>query len=36
MEEILKAEHLKKTFKLSRKQQRLEKTDSSLKVAVDD
>lgn len=36
MEEILKAEHLKKTFKLSRKQQKLEKTDSSLKVAVDD
>lgn len=36
MEEILKAEHLKKTFKLSRKQQKLEKTTSSLKVAVDD
>lgn len=36
MEEILKAEHLKKTFKLSRKQQKLEKTNSSLKVAVDD
>ncbi len=34
--EILKAEHLKKTFHLSAKQQRLEKTDSRVKVAVDD
>lgn len=36
MEEILKAEHLSKTFKLSRKQQKLEKTNLALKVAVND
>lgn len=35
MEEILKVENLVKTFNLSRKQQRLEKTDLSVKVAVD-
>ena len=34
--EILKAEHLKKTFHLSAKQQRLEKTDQKVKIAVDD
>lgn len=35
MEEILKVENLKKTFTLSRKQQRIEKTNLSVKVAVD-
>ncbi|MDE6441409.1 MAG: ABC transporter ATP-binding protein [Clostridia bacterium] len=35
MEEILKVENLRKTFKLSRKQQKLERTNSSIKVAVD-
>ena len=34
--EILKAEHLKKNFHLSAKQQRLEKTDQKVKIAVDD
>ncbi len=36
MEEILVAEKLKKSFKLSLKQRKLEKTDVSVKVAVDD
>ncbi len=35
MEEILKVEGLRKTFNLSRKQQRLEKTSQKVKVAVD-
>lgn len=35
MEEILKVENLKKTFTLSRKQQKLERTDLKVKVAVD-
>ena len=35
MEEILKVENLTKTFKLSRKQQKLERTSQSVKVAVD-
>lgn len=35
MEEILKVENLKKTFKLSRKQQRSERTNLEVKVAVD-
>ncbi|MBR1868187.1 MAG: ABC transporter ATP-binding protein [Clostridia bacterium] len=34
MEEILRVENLKKTFKLSRKQQALEKTKNKYKVAV--
>ena len=34
MSEILKVENLTKTFKLSRKQQKLEKTDIKVKVAV--
>lgn len=34
-EEIVRADGLKKTFVLSRKQQRLEKTDAARKVAVD-
>ena len=36
MEEILKVEHLKKTFRLSRKQQRTEKTTRRYNVAVND
>lgn len=36
MDEILKVENLKKTFKLSRKQQKLEKTDAAIKTAVND
>ncbi len=36
MEEILKVENLTKTFKLSKKQQKLEKTRTKVKVAVDD
>ena len=36
MEEILKVENLKKSFTLSRKQQRLEKTVQKVKVAVND
>ncbi len=32
----LEVKHLKKTFKLSKKQQKIEKTSSKLKVAVDD
>ena len=36
MEEILVVKNLKKTFKLSKKQQKLEKTKLSMKVAVDD
>ena len=36
MEEILVAEGLKKTFTLSKKQQKIEKTNSKTKVAVDD
>ena len=36
MEEILVAKGLKKTFTLSRKQQKLEKTNCKTKVAVDD
>lgn len=35
MEEILKVEGLRKTFNLSRKQQKLEKTSQKVKVAVD-
>lgn len=35
MEEILKVENLRKTFKLSRKQQRIEKISQPIKVAVD-
>lgn len=35
MEEILKAENLTKTFTLSRKQRKLERTDLRVKVAVD-
>lgn len=36
MEEMLKVEHLKKTFRLSSKQQKLEKTKEKVKVAVND
>lgn len=36
MEEILQVQGLKKTFKLSAKQQKIEKTNEKLKVAVDD
>ena len=36
MEEILRVEGLKKTFKLSAKQQKIEKTNLKLKVAVND
>lgn len=36
MEEILKVQGLKKTFKLSAKQQKIEKTNQKLKVAVND
>lgn len=36
MEEILKVDRLVKTFNLSKKQQRLEKTDISVKVAVNE
>ncbi|MDE5801999.1 MAG: ABC transporter ATP-binding protein [Lachnospiraceae bacterium] len=36
MEEILKVQGLKKTFKLSAKQQKIEKTNEKLKVAVND
>ena len=36
MEEILRAQNLKKTFKLTKKQQRNEKTASLVKVAVND
>jgi len=36
MGEILRAEGLRKTFKLSAKQQKLEKTKEKIKVAVDD
>lgn len=35
MEEILKVENLSKTFRLSKKQQKLERTNKALKVAVD-
>ncbi len=35
MEEILKVENLTKTFKLSKKQQKLERTQTKVKVAVD-
>ncbi|MDE5721332.1 MAG: ABC transporter ATP-binding protein [Clostridia bacterium] len=35
MEEVLKVEGLRKTFNLSRKQQKLERTDLKVKVAVD-
>ena len=35
MEETLRVENLTKTFKLSRKQQKLEHTDAKVKVAVD-
>lgn len=35
MQEILKVESLTKTFKLSRKQQKLQRTDRPIKVAVD-
>ena len=35
MEEILRVENLTKTFTLSRKQQKIEKTDKAVKVAVD-
>lgn len=36
MEEILQVQGLKKTFKLSAKQQKIEKTSEKVKVAVDD
>ncbi|HKM35219.1 MAG TPA: ABC transporter ATP-binding protein [Lachnospiraceae bacterium] len=36
MEEILQVQGLKKTFKLSTKQQKIEKTNEKMKVAVDD
>ncbi|MBQ9791032.1 MAG: ABC transporter ATP-binding protein [Clostridia bacterium] len=36
MKEVLVVQNLKKTFKLSKKQQKLEKTNSKVKVAVDD
>lgn len=36
MEEILKVENLTKSFKLSRKQQKLERTNLAVKVAVND
>lgn len=36
MEEILKVQGLKKTFKLSAKQQKIEKTSEKIKVAVND
>jgi sodium transport system ATP-binding protein len=35
MEHLIKAENLKKTFKFSKKQQKLEKTNATHKVAVD-
>ena len=35
MEEILKVENLTKTFRLSKKQQKLERTQTKVKVAVD-
>ena len=35
MEELLSVEKLHKTFKLSSKQQKLERTNSKYKVAVD-
>ena len=35
MEEILKVENLKKTFKLSRKQQKIERISQPVKKAVD-
>ena len=35
MEEILKVENLTKTFKLSKRQQKIEKTNSKFKIAVD-
>ncbi len=36
MKEMLKVEHLKKTFRLSSKQQKLEKTKEKVRVAVND
>ena len=36
MEELLVVQNLRKTFKLSAKQQKLEKTKDKIKVAVDD
>ena len=36
MQEVLRAEKLRKTFKLSRKQQRIEHNNQALRVAVDD
>lgn len=36
MEEILVVEHLKKTFKLSKKQKKLNKTNDDYKIAVND
>ena len=36
MEEIIKIINLKKTFKLSAKQQKIEKTKEKVKVAVND
>ncbi len=35
MEEILRVEGLRKTFKISKKQQKIDKTDKKIKVAVD-
>lgn len=35
MEEILKLENLRKTFKISRRQQRIDRTSDTVKVAVD-
>ncbi len=36
MEEILRAEHLRKTFKISAKQRKIERTEERCKVAVND
>lgn len=36
MEEILVVEHLKKTFKLTKKQRKINRTNKTVKVAVDD
>ena len=36
MEEILVVEHLKKTFKLTKKQRKINRTNETVKVAVDD
>ena len=36
MKELLKVQNLRKTFKISAKQQKIEKTKERIKVAVDD